>query len=133
TACGRVLQSRSTIVIEDVMADPDFAPYREVAHRAGFRAVQSTPLVSHSGAFVGVVSSHFSTVQRPTELQLRWLKEAAESAADAIIRIWANGREGQLQKSLASLEQSFRAIADAEKLLSGGRRATTRRGRAAAK
>jgi GAF domain-containing protein len=65
TACGRALHSRSTIVIPDTMADAGFPPYRDVAARAGFRAVQSTPLVSRSGALVGVLSNHFGEAGRP--------------------------------------------------------------------
>ncbi len=87
TACGRALKGRTTVVIDDVMADPEFSPYREVAGRAGFRAVQSTPLVSRSGAFVGVLSTHFGAVGRPTCSQLERLQEAAELAANAIIRL----------------------------------------------
>jgi len=38
------MQRRERVIIEDVLADPDFEPHREIAASAGFRAVQSTPL-----------------------------------------------------------------------------------------
>ncbi len=117
TACGRALKSRTTVVIDDVMTDPEFSPYREVAGRAGFRAVQSTPLVSRIGAFVGVLSTHFGAVGRPTTSQLQRLQEAAELAANAIIRLRANDHERLLASSRQSLEHSYRSLDHAEKLL----------------
>src|SRR5262245_50516841 len=42
-ACGRALQRRKRVIIEDVITDPGFAPHRRIAESAGFRAVQSTP------------------------------------------------------------------------------------------
>jgi hypothetical protein len=50
-ACGRVVRYREPTIIQDVMLDEEFAPYRKIALRAGFRAVQSTPIISSSGAF----------------------------------------------------------------------------------
>src|ERR1700730_2945597 len=47
-ACARALATRAPIVVGDVMSDAAFAPYRDIADRAGFRAVQSTPLISSS-------------------------------------------------------------------------------------
>jgi GAF domain-containing protein len=78
---------------------------------------------------VGVLSNHFSAVRRPTEPQLRGLQEAAELAANAIVRIRAKDHDGQTQRSLESIEQSSRAIDDAEKLLSRACRATITRPR----
>jgi len=123
SACGRALRSRGTIVIDDIMIDRDFSPYRDIARRAGIRAIQSTPLVSSSGAMVGVVSNHFAAVQRPTELQRRELEKAAELAANAIIRLQAKDHEQLIESSLELLERSYRAIDDAERLLSRTRRA----------
>jgi GAF domain-containing protein len=72
SACGRALCSGRRIVIEDVEADEDYAPYRAMAAAAGHRAVQSTPLLGHNGSPVGMMSTHFARVHRPTahELQL---------------------------------------------------------------
>ena len=64
SACGRAMRERRSIVIEDVLLDREFAPYRTIALKSGFRAVQSTPLISSSGAFVGVLSTHFPAAHR---------------------------------------------------------------------
>jgi len=59
-ACGRALRLGQSIVIADVENDADFAPYRNVAKRAGFRSVRSTPLITHDNKLVGIVSTHFA-------------------------------------------------------------------------
>jgi uncharacterized protein (TIGR03067 family) len=65
TACGRALRSGARIVIEDVEADAPYAPLRSVARAAGYRGVQSTPLIGRDGAPLGMLSTHFRSVHRP--------------------------------------------------------------------
>ena len=86
SACGRAIRERRAVVVTDVLFDPEFAPCRIIAIRAGFRAVQSTPLISSSGAFVGVLSTHFPAAHRPTQGELKILKRVGELTANAIIR-----------------------------------------------
>jgi hypothetical protein len=45
-ACGRAIQKGQQIVIHDVEAEEAFAPFRKAAAEAGYRAVQSTPLIT---------------------------------------------------------------------------------------
>jgi GAF domain-containing protein len=91
-ACARALATRAPIVIGDVMSDTAFAPYRDIADRAGFRAVQSTPLISSSSALVGMVSTHFPAAHAPTDQELASLREAGRRAADMIIAQRAHRR-----------------------------------------
>jgi hypothetical protein len=65
SACGRAMRRQGPVFIQDVDADPGFAAHREMAAAAGFRAVQSTPLINRDGTFLGVVSTHF---RRPRNL-----------------------------------------------------------------
>ncbi|MFS8096838.1 GAF domain-containing protein [Lentzea alba] len=84
SACGRAATKRAQIVIPDVDEDLGFTPHREVAAAAGFRAVQSTPLVAPSGRLVGMISTHFRYAHRPQELDLRRMERHAGSAGRAI-------------------------------------------------
>ncbi len=86
TACARALAGRGPVIVEDVTADRDFAPFRGLARRSGFQAVQSTPLVSAAGTVVGVLSTHFPARHRPSAVQLDALRVTARVAADAIQR-----------------------------------------------
>jgi GAF domain-containing protein len=117
SACARALRNRDAIIIDDIMTDKQFAPYREIACRARVRAVLSTPLVSSSGAALGVLSVHFPIVQRPMDIQVRGMTEAAELAANTIIRLRAINGEKMLN-AFDVLHKSREAIIAAEKLLS---------------
>ena len=86
SACGRAIRERHSIVIEDVLLDRDYAPYREVALEAGYRAVQSTPLISSSGAFVGVLSTHFPAAHRPSASEMLQIRVLGTLTANAVIR-----------------------------------------------
>jgi GAF domain-containing protein len=90
------MKGRSTIVIEDVRRDVNFAPYIGVAERAGFRAVQSTPLIAPSGALIGVVSTHFPERHRPTESELQELQHLGALGASAIERASTPRRHASL-------------------------------------
>lgn len=86
SACGRALRFGERVVIEDIEADPEFAPLRPIARASGFRAVQSTPLMGRDGKPLGMLSTHFRSVHRPTEQDLRRLDLYARQAADFIER-----------------------------------------------
>ena len=86
SACARALRSGRRVIIEDVETDEEFAQFRHLALAAGFRAVQSTPLIAHDGKPLGVVSTHFCDVHRPSEHQMRMLDLYARRAVDFIER-----------------------------------------------
>jgi PAS domain S-box-containing protein len=96
SACGRALRTAHPVVIEDVEMDPQFAPHREVAARAGFRAVQSTPLVSRAGVVLGVVSTHFQRPHRPSEQELRLTDLYGRQAAEIVERKQAEEERDKL-------------------------------------
>jgi len=105
SACGRAIKEGGSGVIEDVLLDGEFAPYRTIALEAGFRAVQSTPLISSSGAFLGVVSTHFPATHRPSEGEMRALKVAGELTANAIIYQRARARIGDRHSTEKAVEE----------------------------
>jgi GAF domain-containing protein len=119
SACARALRDRETIVIEDIMADKEFAPCRQVVSEAGIRAVQSTPIISSSGALLGVMSTHFAARHRPTKIELRELQRAAQIAANAIIHFEARRYpiDERINRSLMLIEQSREEMARADRLV----------------
>ena len=120
SACARALQKRQSIIIRDVIADPQFAPCLHILDRAGVRAVQSTPMISTSGAFIGVLSTHFSTRQQPDEGEMRSIQHLAQVAADAVIKQRVNSMSDRerIAASLSRLSLSYDALERAEELLS---------------
>ena len=87
SACARAMRQGKQVTIEDVETDPAYVPYREIAAAAGYRAVQSTPLVSRRGDLIGMLSTHFRQPHLPTDRELRMLDLYARQAADVIERL----------------------------------------------
>ena len=80
------MELRQRVIIEDVEIDSEFALHRQIAASAGFRAVQSTPLFSRSGQFLGMLSTHFRRPHRPSLRDLRFTDLYASYAAEIIER-----------------------------------------------
>ena len=119
SACARALRNREAIVIEDIMADEEFSPCREVVSYAGVRAVQSTPVISSSRALLGIMSTHFAAPHRPTRIELRELQHTAQIAANALIRVGASrySIHERIKSSLMLMAQSREEMARADRLL----------------
>ena len=86
SACGRALRYGERTIIEDIELDRDYEVLRPVARAAGYRAVVSTPLSEPDGTRLGVISTHFSAVHRPTDQELRRLDLYLRQASDFIGR-----------------------------------------------
>jgi transcriptional regulator with GAF, ATPase, and Fis domain len=82
SACGRALRHGVSVIIPDIEKDADFAIFRPDAKSAGFRAVQSTPLVSQDRKLLGVVSTHFANVHQPTPIEMQTLQTYGVVAAE---------------------------------------------------
>jgi GAF domain-containing protein len=86
-ACGRALREGRTIVVADVMKDPDYAAFRGEAVAAGYRAVQSTPIATSRGRVLGMVSTLFANPHEPTPIELETLARYCRVAADLLERM----------------------------------------------
>jgi GAF domain-containing protein len=119
SACARALRCRQAIVIEDITADEEFKCCREIVSQAGVRAVQSTPMISSSGAILGIVSTHFPVCHRPTKMELHNLQHTAQVAANAIVRARAHqcSSAERIDTSMALLRDARDVIARAETAL----------------
>lgn len=105
SACGRALELRERVIIEDVLTDPGFEPHRQIAASAGFRAVQSTPLFGRNGEPLGMLSTHFRRPHRPSERELRFTDLYARQAAELIER-------KQIETSRRQAEEQYRHVID---------------------
>ncbi|HEU0201110.1 MAG TPA: chemotaxis protein CheB [Burkholderiaceae bacterium] len=84
SAYARALRAGERVIIQDVQADARYAPYREIAARAGYRAVQSTPLLSRDNEVMGVLSTHYAKPMLPSDRDLRVLDLYSRQAAEFI-------------------------------------------------
>ena len=110
SACGKALRSGERIIIEDVETDAAYVPLRSVARAAEFRAVQSTPLIDRDGTQLGMLSTHFRSLHRPSQEELQRLDLYVRQAADFIER----HRTGEvLHKSEAAVRALLETAAQA--------------------
>jgi PAS domain S-box-containing protein len=83
TRAPSALEAR--LIIEDLTSDAGRLG-NAAAPAASFRALQSTPLLSRSGARLGVISTYFARPHRPSPRELRLTDVYARLAAEMIDR-----------------------------------------------
>jgi signal transduction histidine kinase len=86
TACAAAMAARDRVIVEDVTSSPYFGDTLPVLLNAGVRALQSTPLFDRTGEFAGMLSTHYRSVRRFGQSELKWLDLLARQAADLITR-----------------------------------------------
>ena len=111
SACGRALRSGERIIVEDVEQDALFAPMLQVTRAAGYRAVLSTPLIGRGGQTLGIISTHFRSVHRPSEPELHRLDLYARQASDFIERCRADEALHRAQTQLEAELADTRLLA----------------------
>ena len=84
SADGRAVRTHQTVQIADVATDPASGSYRAAAAEAGYRAVQSAPLIGKDGTIVGVLSVHFRAVHAFNERDRQVSDVLGRIAADLI-------------------------------------------------
>jgi len=107
-SCGEAMRRGERVLVEDITSSPIFANSRalEVLLEAGARAVQSTPIVNHSGALVGMFSTHFCEPHRPDPRELRLLDLLARQAGAFIERDEARVALTEKERQLARITES---------------------------
>ena len=113
-------------MIEDIEKAGFNASYRRIAKAAGYRSVQSTPLVGRDGALLGILSTHWSEPHRPTDEQFRWLNMYIRQASDLIERMHSEAalaksaeRERQLVAETIEATAKYRAVFDQAAVFAG--------------
>ena len=111
-ALGMCAQGGRRARVEDVETDAAFAPHRDAARRAGFRALHCTPLINGKGRAIGALSVYHRQPRRPSEREMD-LVEVCASQATAFIenaRLYDALREADRSKNefLATLAHELR-------------------------
>jgi signal transduction histidine kinase len=89
-ASARALRTQQRVVLEDVTRDAEYAEHLPAALQAGFRALQVTPLRSHHGGIVGMLSTHFRSPHQLSAREAKLLDLYARHAVDLIERLRAD-------------------------------------------
>jgi PAS domain-containing protein len=84
SASDRARQQRSTIEIPEVLDDTIYRQWGGDVLKAGYRAVQCTPLISRNGRLVGVMSVYFDTPHVFSERDRQLSAMIGQQGADLI-------------------------------------------------
>lgn len=104
-SCGMALAARERIIVTDAQSDPRCAAWRPMAREAGFRAVQSTPLLSAAGEPLGMLSTHFREPRRFSESEQRLTDLIAREISRVIERTRGQAALRESEERLRSAAQ----------------------------
>ncbi len=85
-SCGTAMYRRTPVVVTDVMTDPLWADYRELAKICGLRACWSTPILSAQGDVMGSFAMYREENRGPLPQENRLTQIATHIAGIAIER-----------------------------------------------
>ena len=83
-SCGTAMYRGKSVVVSDVLIDPLWDDYRDLASAAGLRACWSTPIMSGRGKVLGSFAMYYRQPQAPTGEEARLTDVATHIAGLAI-------------------------------------------------
>jgi PAS domain S-box-containing protein len=102
-SCGTAMYRREPVVVTDILEDPLWEPYRDVAGPYGFRACWSTPILAHSGKALGSFAMYYCEPRSPSPAETRALEMATHLAGIAIERKLAREERERLRQAQVDL------------------------------
>ena len=102
-SCGTAMYLGRQVIVTDVLADPVWDDYRDLALAYGFRACWSTPIVSSQKKILGSFAMYYSEPRTPLPQELRMVDMAANMSGIAI-------EQQRAQQALRHSEERNRAI-----------------------
>jgi two-component system, cell cycle sensor histidine kinase and response regulator CckA len=96
-SCGTAAYRGQPVIVTDIMQDPLWADWRDLAKAHGLRACWSTPIRSHHGKVLGTFAMYYGDVRSPNPAETHLIGIATHLAGIAIERKRAEEalREGQ--------------------------------------
>jgi diguanylate cyclase (GGDEF)-like protein/PAS domain S-box-containing protein len=91
-SCGTAAYRREPVIVTDIARDPLWEEYRALVAPYGFRSCWSTPILSHTGAVLGVFAMYAKTARGPTETETKLVDFTTRIAGIAIERKLAEDR-----------------------------------------
>ncbi len=112
-SCGMALKLRERVAIEDLAAQSEFAEYAALLRGYGVCAVQSTPIHAQGKKILGMMSTYFDKLHRPSEREMRLLDLYAQQAERVIERKQAEDALRKSEERLAlALDASHSGVWD---------------------
>ena len=89
---GAAAYRREAVVVADIVSDPLWTDYKELAAEHGLRSSWSTPILSNQGAVLGTFAMYSKEAREPTNAENRLIDVATRIAGIAIERKLAEER-----------------------------------------
>jgi PAS domain S-box-containing protein len=102
-SCGTAMYRREPVIVTDILQDPLWEAYREVAEPYGLRACWSTPILAHSGKALGSFAMYYREPRSPIPPETCALEMATHLAGIAIDRKLAREERERLRRAQADL------------------------------
>src|SRR5712692_6708231 len=83
-SCGTAMYRGKPVIVTDVLEDPLWEDYRDLASASGLRACWSTPILSARGKVLGSFAMYYRRPQAPTDAEARLTEVATHIAGIAI-------------------------------------------------
>jgi PAS domain S-box-containing protein len=107
-SCGTAMYRREPVVVTDILQDPLWELYREVAKPYGLRACWSVPILAHSGKALGSFAMYYREPRSPGPVETRALELATHLAGIAIERKLAREERERLREAQSDLARVSR-------------------------
>jgi C4-dicarboxylate-specific signal transduction histidine kinase len=91
------------VIVRDVLEDPRWEDYRDLAIAHGLRACWSTPIMSQQGKVLGSFAMYYREPRNPTAEEVRLIEIATQLAAIAIERKHTEREIDEQRRELAHL------------------------------
>ena len=104
-SCGTAAYLREAVFVSDIVTDPRWVDYRNLALPHGLRACWSTPIFDAQHGVLGTFAIYYRTTGLPNERHLRLIDTATHTAAVCISKNYAD-------KALQESEERFRALVE---------------------
>ncbi len=85
-SCGAAAHKGERVIVEDVTTHPNWAPFRDLAARAGLRACWSQPIRASDGEILGTFAMYYSEPRGPEPFEEKLIESMAYLAGIAIER-----------------------------------------------
>jgi PAS domain S-box-containing protein len=108
-SCGTAMFRGTRVVVTDILTDPLWEDYRDVARRFGLRACWSTPFFSPQRKVLGSFAMYYDEPRSPRDEELRLIEAAADVAGIAMEQ---RRSQQALRHSEARNQAILRAIPD---------------------
>jgi PAS domain S-box-containing protein len=102
-SCGTAMYRKEPVVVSDILQDPLWEAYRDVAAPYGLRACWSTPILAHSGRALGSFAMYYREPRSPSPAETRALEMATHLGGIAIERKLAREERERLRQAQGDL------------------------------